>query len=111
MKYFLKLSSLCTEIAWDAIVLGGTKHFLGGVHYPGAIFLVGSTWGHISVVNIILRGNSLSASCPRAKYQGDNFRASNVRGAFIWGAIILEGNCPGGNYPGVQMSGWQLSGM
>ena len=120
MKYFFKLSSLCTEIAWDAIVLGGTKHFPGGVHYPGAIFLVGSIWGHISVVNIILRGNSLSASCPRANYLGDNFRASNFRGALSgeqlsWRAIVqraiilgcncpggnyLECNCPGGNYPG-----------
>ena len=111
MKCFFQLSSLCREIAWDAIVLGGTKHFPGGVHYPGAIFLVAIIWGYISVVNIILRGNSLSASCPRANYLGDNFRASNFWGAFIQGAIILEGNCPGGNYPGVQLSGWQLSGM
>ena len=85
MKHFLKLSSVCREIAWDAIVLGGTKHFPGGVHYPGAIFLVAIIWGYISVVNIILRGNSLSASCPRANYLGDNFGASNY---------------PGGNYPG-----------
>ena len=72
-----------------------TKHFSGGVHYPDAIFLMAIIWGYISVVNIILRGNSLSASCPRANYLGDNFRASNFRGA-----IILGGNCPGGNYPG-----------
>ena len=90
MKCFFQLSSLCREIAWDAIVLGGTKHFPGGVHYPGAIFLVAIIWGYISVVNIILRGNSLSASCPRANYLGDNFGASNYPG----------GNCPGGNYPG-----------
>ena len=89
MKYFFKLSSLCREIAWDAIVLGGNKHFLGGVHYPGAIFLVAIIWGYISVVNIILRGNSLSASCPRANYLGDNFRASNFRGANVRGAIVL----------------------
>ena len=94
MKYFFKLSSLCREIAWDAIVLGGNKHFPGGVHYPAAIFLVAIIWGYISVVNIILRGNSLSASCPRANYLGDNFRASNFRGAIIReanvrGAIVL----------------------
>ena len=88
MKYFFKLSSLCREIAWDAIVLGGNKHFPGGVHYPGAIFRVAIIWGYISVVNIILRGNSLSASCPRANYLGDNFRATNFRGAIILGAII-----------------------
>ena len=86
------------EIAWDAIVLGGNKHFPGGVRYPGAIFLVAIIWGYISVVNIILQGNSLSTSCPRANYMGDNFRASSFRGAIIWGAIILGGNCPGGNY-------------
>ena len=80
------------EIAWDAIVLGGNKHFPGGVRYPGAIFLVAIIWGYISVVNIILRGNSLSASCPRANYLGDYFRASN-----FWGAIIRGGNYPGGN--------------
>ena len=77
------------EIAWDAIVLGGNKHFPGGVRYPGAIFLVAIIWGYISVVNIILRGNSLSASCPRANYLGDNFRASNFRGAIIQRAIVL----------------------
>ena len=88
MKYFFKLSSLCREIAWDAIVLGGNKHFPGEAHYPDAIFLVVVVWGYISVVNIILRGNSLSASCPRANYLGDNFRATNFRGAIILGAII-----------------------
>ena len=93
------------EIAWDAIVLGGNKHFPGGVRYPGAIFLVAIIWGYISVVNIILRGNSLSASCPRANYLGDNFRASNFRGA-----IILAGNCPGVNYPGGQLSGGNYPG-
>ena len=45
-------------------------------------------WGYISVVNNILRGNSLSASCLRANYLGANFRASNFRGAIIPGAII-----------------------
>ena len=93
MKYFFKLSSLCREIAWDAIVLGGNKHFPGGVHYPGAIFRVAIIWGYISVVNIILRGNSLSAICPRANYLGDNFQASNfwraiIRGTFIRAAIV-----------------------
>ena len=62
-------------------------------------------WGHISVVNIILRDNSLSASCPRANYLGDNFRARNS----FREAVILGSNCPGGNYPGEQMSGGQLS--
>ena len=115
MKYFFKLSSLCREIAWDAIVLGGNKHFPGGVHCPGAIFLVAIIWGYISVVNIILRCNSLSASCPRANYLEDNFQASNFRwqlsggqlswGAIVRGAIILGdnypgGKCPRGNYPG-----------
>ena len=105
MKYFFKLSSLCREIAWDAIVLGGTKHFPGGVHYPGAIFLVAIIWGYISVVNIILRGYSLNASCPRADYLRDNFRASNFRGAIIpggqlsGGSIIKGGNYLGGNCP------------
>ena len=84
------------EIAWDAIVLGGNKHFPGGVRYPGAIFLVAIIWGYISVVNIILQGNSLSASCPKANCLGDNFRANNFRGAIIWGGIILGGNCLGG---------------
>ena len=55
MKYFFKLSSLCREIAWDAIVLGGNKHFPGGVHYPGAIFQVAIIWGYISVVNYSAR--------------------------------------------------------
>ena len=105
MKYFFKLSSLCREIAWDAIVLGGNKHFLGGVHYPGAIFLVAIIWGYISVVNIILRGNSLSASCPRANNLGHNFRASN-----FWGAIVLGGNCPRGNYPGGNCPGGNYPG-
>ena len=77
--------------------------FPGGAHYPRAIFLVAIIWGYISVVNIILRGNSLSTSCPRA--MGDNFRASNFWGAIIWEAIILGGNCPGGNYLGGQLSG------
>ena len=54
--------------------------------------------------SIILRGNSLSANCPRANYLGDNFRRSNFRGSIIRGAIILEGNCPGGNDPGGQLS-------
>ena len=76
-----------------------TKHFPGGVHYPDAIFLMAIIWGYISVVNIILRGNSLSASCLRANYLGDNFRASNFRGAIIRGAIILGVYCPGANYP------------
>ena len=71
--------------------------FPGGAHYPRAIFLVAIIWGYISVVNIILRGNSLSTSCPRA--MGDNFRASN-----FWG-----GNYLGGNYPWGQLSGRQLS--
>ena len=77
--------------------------FPGGAHYPRAIFLVAIIWGYISVVNIILRGNSLSTSCPRA--MGDNFRASNFWGAIIWEAIILGRNCPGGNYLGGQLSG------
>ena len=53
MKYFFKLASeqLYREIAWDAIVLGGNKHFPGGVHYPGAIFRVAIIRGYISVVN------------------------------------------------------------
>ena len=71
-----------------------TKHFPGRVHYPDAIFLMAIIWGYLPVVNIILRGNSLSASCLRANYLGENFRASNFRGA-----IILGGNCPGGNCP------------
>ena len=38
MKYLFKLSSeLCRTIAWDAIVLGGNKHFSDGVYYPGII--------------------------------------------------------------------------
>ena len=82
-----------------------TKHFPGGVHYPDAIFLMAIIWEYISVTNIILRSYSLSASCLRANYLGDNFRASNFRGAIILegncpGAIIRGGNCPGGNYPG-----------
>ena len=77
-----------------------TKHFPGGVHYPDAIFLMAIIWGYISVVNIILRGNSLSASCLRANYLGDNFRASN-----FLGAIILEGNCPGAIVPGAIIQG------
>ena len=88
MKCFFQLSSLCREIAWDAIALGGTKHFPGGVHYPGAIFLVAIIWGYISVVNVILQGNSLRASCPRANYIGDNFRAF-VRRVILQGAIVL----------------------
>ena len=110
MKYFFKLSSVCREIAWDAIVLGGTKHFPGEVHYPGAIFLVAIIWGYISVVNIILRGNSLSASCPRANYLAHNFRASNFQGAIIRGAIILAGNYPGGNCPGSNYPGGNCPG-
>ena len=52
MKYLFKLSSeLCRTIAWDAIVLGGNKHFSDGVHYPGTIFRVANIWRYISVVN------------------------------------------------------------
>ena len=102
------------EIAWDAIVLGGNKHFPGGVRYPGAIFLVAIIWGYISVVNIILRGNSLSASCPRANYLWDNFRARNFQGAIILEAIIvaiiLGGNCPGGKYLGGNCPGGSYPG-
>ena len=82
MKYFFKLSSLCREIAWDAIVLGGNKHFPGGVHYPGAIFQVAIIWGYISVVNYSA-GNSFRTNCPRANCPGDNFRGSIIRGAII----------------------------
>ena len=42
---------VCRAIAWDAIVLGGNKHFPGGVHYPGAIFRVSIIRGYISVAN------------------------------------------------------------
>ena len=77
-----------------------TKHFPGGVHYPDAIFLMAIIWGYIPVVNIILRGNSLSASCLRANYLGENFRASNFRGAIVRGQLSGGGHCPGGNYPG-----------
>ena len=80
------------------------------VHYPGAIFRVTIIWGYISVVNIILRANSLSASCPRANYLGDNFRASNIRGAIIRGAIILGGQLSGGSYPGGQFPGGNYPG-
>ena len=93
------------EIAWDAIVLGGNKHFPGGVRYPGAIFLVAIIWGYISVVNIILRGNSLSASCPRTNYLGENFRASNFREAIILGAIILGAIIRGANIRGAIVRG------
>ena len=64
MKYFLKLSSeqLYREIAWDAIVLGGNKHFPGGVHYPGAHFRVQSlrsftwvSWGYLPGSDISFR--------------------------------------------------------
>ena len=65
-----------------------TKHFSGGVHYPDAIFLMAIIWGYISVVNIILRGNSLSASCLRANYLGDNFRLAIFGGQLSWGAIV-----------------------
>ena len=80
--------------AWDAIVLGGTKRFPGGVHYPGAIFLVAIIWGYISVVNFILRGNSLSASCPRANFWG------TISGLAIFGVQLSGG----------QLSWGQLSG-
>ena len=101
MKYFFKLSSLCREIAWDAIVLVGTKHFPGGVHYPGAIFLVAIIWEYISVVNIILRGNSLSTSCPRAggQFPGLQFSGGNYPGGNCPGRNYLGGNYPGGNCP------------
>ena len=96
-----------TEILFLIIIVmqrNCTKHFSGGVHYPDAIFLMAIIWGYISVVNIILRGNSLSASCLRANYLGDNFRlaifggqlsgghlswGAIVRGAIIQGAIVL----------------------
>ena len=85
--------------------MGGNKHFPHGVHYPGAMLRVAIIWEYTSVVNIILWGNSLSASCPRANYLGNNFRFSNFRGQLpggqlSWGAIILGGNCPGVNYLG-----------
>ena len=57
-------------------------------------------WGYISVVNIILRGNSLSTSCPRANYLGHKFRASNFQGA-----IILGGNCLGAIIQGTIVPG------
>ena len=76
----------------------------------GSIIRVAIIWRYISVVNIILRGNSLSASCPRANYLGDNFRASNFRGAIIRGAIILAGNYPGGNCPGSNYPGGNCPG-
>ena len=53
------------------IVLGGNKH-PGEVHYPG---------GNYSGIHIIL--HSVSASCPRNNYLGDNFQGSNVRGAIV----------------------------
>ena len=92
-----------------------TKHFSGGVHYPDAIFLMAIIWGYISVVNIILRGNSLRASCLRANYLGDNFRLAIFGGQLSWGAIvrgaiILGGNCPGVNYPGDNCPGGNYPG-
>ena len=55
--------------------------------------------------SIILRGDSLSANCPRANYLGDNYRGSNFLWAIIRRAIILGDNCQEGNYPGEQLSG------
>ena len=48
--------------------------------------------------SIILRGNSLSANCPRDNYLADIFRGSNfwgaiVRSAIIRGAIIWGKSC------------------
>ena len=84
MKYFLKLSSeqLCIEIAWEAIVLSGNKHFPGGVHYPGAISRVAIIWGYISVVNY---SAGQQFEC--------HFRGAIVRGAIIRGAIIWGQSC------------------
>ena len=66
--------------------------------------------GYISLVNIILRGNSLSASCPRANYLGDNFWASNFRGVNYPGGNYPGGKCPGGNFPGGNCLGGNYQG-
>ena len=96
IKYFLKLSSeqLCIEIAWEAIVLSGNKHFAGGVHYPGAIFPVAIIWGYISVVNYSA-GQQFVHQLPKSKLSGGQFPGQQFSGS----------NYPRGNYPGRQLSG------
>ena len=106
MKYFLKLSSLCKEIALNIFLVGSIIRMqFSADNYLGV---------HISS-QYYSAGNSLSASCLRANYLGDNFRLAIFggqlsRGAIVRGAIILGGNCPGVNYPGDNCPGGNYPG-
>ena len=105
---------MCRTIAWDAIVLGGNKQRgkLSADNYVKDICLWSIIRGQFSgwqllrgnyQYSIILCGNSLSVTCPRANYPGA------ITGEAIFGEQLSEdnnpgvnypwGNCPGGNYP------------
>ena len=92
---------MCRVIAWDAIVLGGNKQGrkLSADNYVKTIYLGSiirrqfSGWylfGGNYQYSIILWGNSLSATYPRANYLGAITGEAIFWGATIRGAIILE---------------------
>ena len=82
-EILFKLQSewLCRAIAWDAVFLGGNKQGgkLSADNYVKVIYLGSIIWGqffgwHLFGVNyqysVILWGNNLSTTCPRANYPG-----------------------------------------
>ena len=73
----------------DTIVLGGNKHFPGGVHYPDAIFQVAIIWGYISVVNYSARQQFEHQLSTRANHLGDNFRVAILGEQLSRGEIVL----------------------
>ena len=91
---------MCRAIAWDAIALGGNKQGgkLSADNYVKAIYLGSiirgqfSGWqlfGGVYQYSIILWGNSLSDTCPRANYLGAITGVAIFGGAIIWGLIVL----------------------